>query len=332
MRSRTHGVVVLFAMLAAAGPAASQPAASQPAAGERDLAERLFQEARTLMAAERFAEACPKLAESQRLDPAGGTVLNLAVCHEAEGKKPAAWREYHEALRFALRDGHADRERLARTRLAGLEGQLAFLVVVIPPASAVPGLEVRCDGVAIDWGPAAAPTPLAPGNHVVEEVVQGRPRWTERILLAAGERRTLTSAPAEQHPLPGTAAPGGDQGPRAPGRTLRLAGSGTAAAGVILLGVGAYFGARAIDRADAANRLPASDSRWSSFKHQRDTAALAADVTIALGAATVVAGAVLWYRGWALRRSYRLRHRANSLSVAPSVAARSGSFLLAGSW
>src|SRR5262249_55537702 len=66
--------------LALAITATSSTALSQtrdPAA-----AEALFRQGRQAMEAKDFATACPKFAESQRLDPAVGTLMNWATCEE----------------------------------------------------------------------------------------------------------------------------------------------------------------------------------------------------------------------------------------------------------
>jgi hypothetical protein len=48
-------------------------------------ATALFDEGRRVMAENHYAEACPKLAESERLAPSGGTLINLADCYEHAG-------------------------------------------------------------------------------------------------------------------------------------------------------------------------------------------------------------------------------------------------------
>ena len=110
-------------------------------------AQALFDEAKRLMKAGKFAEACPKLTESQRLDPAAGTMVALALCHESEGKTASAWAEFGEVLSDARRDRRADREQAAQQHLKVLEPKLTRVVVTV--VAEVPGLEVRRDGAVL---------------------------------------------------------------------------------------------------------------------------------------------------------------------------------------
>ncbi|MEZ4293500.1 MAG: hypothetical protein R3B70_00875 [Polyangiaceae bacterium] len=62
------------------------------------------------MGEKKYAEACPKFAESQKLDPSPGTQLNLARCYESLGKTASAFTEYKEAAVLAGQLGQ-DREQ-----------------------------------------------------------------------------------------------------------------------------------------------------------------------------------------------------------------------------
>jgi hypothetical protein len=117
-------------------------ARAAPAEGESDeraLATALFREGRRLMAEGRPAEACPKLEESQRLDPGGGTLLNLALCHELEGRTATSWSEFANALSIARRDHRDDRAAEAQRHMASLEPKLARLRLVVPADARCPG-------------------------------------------------------------------------------------------------------------------------------------------------------------------------------------------------
>ena len=65
---------------------------------DRTLAAALFREGKALMDKNDFTPACAKLEESERLDPGGGTLLNLALCHEKQGR----WNEATEAFQKAI--------------------------------------------------------------------------------------------------------------------------------------------------------------------------------------------------------------------------------------
>ncbi len=117
--------------MADASPAATEERAV--ATSEQETAEatadRLFREGRELLKQGKYDEACPKLEQSHRLDPALGTLLNLGVCYEELGKVASAWRVYRQVASQAHELAQFERETLAQERLAALEAELPRIVL-----------------------------------------------------------------------------------------------------------------------------------------------------------------------------------------------------------
>jgi hypothetical protein len=152
--------------------------------------ERLFREARTAMLEGHFDEACPKLVESQRLEPRVGTLLNLAACHERQGKIASAWREYRQAQEGAESEGQPDRASFAEVRVAVIQDRVPRLRVALSGDGE--GARVTLDGSELSRGALGTELPVDPGLHVVEAKTAGGPLFQERIELREGEHRTLT--------------------------------------------------------------------------------------------------------------------------------------------
>jgi hypothetical protein len=147
-------------------------------------AEALFEDGRTLYEAGKYAEGCPKLAESYRLDAATGTLLALALCREGEGKLATAWAKFRDAEGRARQEGREDRAQVASDRAAALRPRLSTLAVDVPPEiGSAPGFEVRVDGVVIGAGMFGVPVPVDGGEHRIEASAPGRKPWQKLIAV-----------------------------------------------------------------------------------------------------------------------------------------------------
>jgi len=166
------------------------------------LAEALFQEGKRLLENGDSAAACPKLAESLRLDEATGTLLALAMCHESEGRLASAWAEYAEVVARARTEGRADREQAARRSVRALEPRLSTLTIEVPEAaSAVGGLRVERDGVSLAASTSSTAVPVDPGPHVVAASAPGRRPWSTSLQVGAvADRITVTVPVLEPQP------------------------------------------------------------------------------------------------------------------------------------
>lgn len=196
--------------VALASPGAS---AQQPTAAPSAMAEALFQQARDLFKRERYAEACPRFAESQRLEPKLGTILNLAVCHEKIGQIATAWAEYTSAATIARRDGAKDREEFAREQVALLEKRLARVVIQVDASTAGPS--VALDERPLDRAALNTPLPIDPGPHRISAGAPGKVAWSTALEVPS-DRADLTvtipaleaaAAPAPAPPAPISSAP-----------------------------------------------------------------------------------------------------------------------------
>jgi hypothetical protein len=174
---------------------------------EVSLADTLYRQARELSAAGKFAEACPKFAESYRLDPGTGTLLNLASCHESLGKLATAWVEYNEALVQSRRDRRQSRVDFAEHHIDALAPKLSRLTVTLASDADRDGLELTIDSVGVGVAALGAPTPLDPGAHAVEATAPGKKAWSGSVTIGAVADQQTLVIPALEAPTPAVVAP-----------------------------------------------------------------------------------------------------------------------------
>ncbi len=189
---RARRVVVASLAFAALSTASARAKAD-------DRAEDLFVRGRDAMLRGDLATGCPLLDESQNRDPRLGVLFTLAECEAQWGKASRAYTHYDAFLRdYAKGDAvhteaNDERQRIATSRQRTLARKLALVTLTLPapsPGGAKQLLKVNGHDVQDDL--LARELPLDPGEAVFELTSGAAAPQRVRVVVAAGERRTVT--------------------------------------------------------------------------------------------------------------------------------------------
>jgi len=297
--------------LSAFGILVSSSTSFAQGANSAAAAEALFNEARSLVAARDFARACPKFAESQRLDPGTGTLMNLADCYEKGGLLASAWTTWIEAARSAKSTAQNDRESHARKAAAALEPRLAHLSLQVP-ADHPEGMTLKRNGVELapaTWG---SPLPVDKGRYRIEASATGFRSSVVEAVVEDGQTHNLIvprlvplgAAGTASEPLKPNEAVKPEPAPKPPassppGRTQRTLGYVGLGLGGVGLGVGGVLGILAMAKNDESKEHcdPQDSTSCSStgvdLRNQALTFGDVSTVAFAVGGALVAGGLIL---------------------------------------
>ncbi len=261
-------------------------------------AEQFFLDGRAAMKRSEFEKARAMFAESQRLDPAPGTLVNLAVAEEKVGKLSLAW-EHARAAMEGLPEGD-NRRAVAKTLRDALEPRLARLT--LRADKALPeGTKITVDDVELSVASLGVALPEDPGDHRVVIKSPGRKDLSVAVKLAEGGKESysvqlgeISTEKVTQRPdEPATGRDGSDgSGETSPLRTVGFIAGGVGIAG---LAVGSVFGVLTIDKKNVTDEhcKPGCDGTGSAAQADGRTFGAVSTVSFIAGAVLLAGGVTL---------------------------------------
>jgi hypothetical protein len=327
-----HAAIAVVALFFAAQ---SAPARAQSSARDPVAAQALFDVAKRLMTDGKYGEACPKLEESQRLDPAIGTHYTMAECYERAGRLATAWVTYLDVASESAAEHRADREQYAKGRAAALEPRLARIVVLVKHAGAVKDLRIQRDAESLreaQWG---VPVPVDPGPHVVTASAAGKLPW-RTTATATEEGRTVTvevpalvDAPVAEARPPGPAVPPTPEDSHSGLGGQKVVALGAAGVGVAGIVVGSIFGLEAFSKhSDSQQQCPggACTPTGNGDVQSGKSAGNVSTVAFSVGGIALAGAAALWLLAPSTSST------TGSVRAAPIVARDGAGLAVGGAW
>jgi hypothetical protein len=292
MRSSRSGslfVATLLAALAVSGAARAQG---------KSQADVLFDEGTALMNAGKYAEACPKLEQSLKLDPGVGGMLWLADCYERAGRTASAYNQYKAAEKLAAdTKDPKGRDKVANKHAAALEPKLSKLILM-PPTPLPAGLEITRDGEKVDVTQLGVAIIVDPGAHAIVVNAPGSKRWEKNVDVPpdGGTASVVLVVVSETK----VEAPPPPPEPSDPGTPLRIGGLVVAGVGLVGVGLGTAFGVIAsgkLSDSNADNHCDAQntcDATGLGLRSDAQSAATISTVGFIAGAVLIAGGITMF--------------------------------------
>lgn len=294
-------------------------AAPEARAQERSpsAADALFESAREAMARGDFSTACPRFAESHRLDPAPGTLLNLAQCEENEGKLASSYAHLVEAIEtLPAGDFRLD---YARERLAALKPRVPTVTLTLAQGSSA--ARVFRDDLELREGSFGVPLPLDPGQYTFVVRADGRIDAREELTLTEGQQATLTLTVGPEAPAPSRASTASRP------RALAYASLGVGGAGVVAGVVTGLLFANAASTYEAHCDALGCDDEGLRAASRGKTLNIVSPVAFGVGAAGLAAGVYLLLRS---PTTSAAGARQGAVTLSPEVGPRVAGLSLSG--
>jgi hypothetical protein len=293
---KAHGFRAALAGLGFAGIVAASSAAAAPAR-DAAAAETLFERGRAAVAAQDWEHACAAFEQSEALDPAAGTLLNLGECRVHLGKVASAWQDFVEALRELPADD--ERRSYAEGKIADVAKRVPRLTVLLRDHSP-PGTTVTRNGVEMPAATLGDALPVDPGRVSLVVQAPDHAPASFSVDLEEAETTRIEVAPGPLLPAreaaPAVRARSGAQG------TWRTIGFVGIATGAAALATGAVTGILALSRASdyAAACGPSHACPDGGALDRAHSASADAKTLGGISTATLAAGGVLAAAGLAV--------------------------------
>jgi serine/threonine-protein kinase len=275
-------------------------ARADTSSGDVAAADAVFTEARKLIAAGRFNDACPKFEESQRLDPTPGTLLNLGDCYKqaTPPRTASAWGAYQQAGMLARNRGDRERQLAAIQRAQTIEPVLSKVTISPVPAARMPGLEVKWDGKNLGEGSWDTAIPVDSGEHAIEASALGKAGWTGKVLVRLNGGPMTVEVPVLADAAAPVTSPS-ESAVQPYWGAARIAGLGVGAAGLVGIVVGSIYGVKTGNtNAEALRHCPAGsnqcDAQGVSLGEDAFGSATVSTVAFVIGGAAVAGGAIMF--------------------------------------
>jgi hypothetical protein len=289
----------------AQAPSSETLADAAPAREPNEVeADRVFREARELLKQGKYDEACPKLEQSHRLDPALGTLLNLGVCYEEWGRVVSAWRVYRQVQIQAHEHAQFERETLAQERISALEPELPRIVLDFEGSLPT---SVSLNDQPLPSATWNRPMLVDPGTHHLEVRSPRHGVWTRHIQVQRAQSLRVvvpvlaTTAPKPTSALdPRRARQSPDGSSKDPGQpparnaaiVLGGLGAGAAIAGTVF-GILAYSADASSD--DECGPRGACTSAGRELRDKAHDQASLSTVAFGIAGASVAGALALWF-------------------------------------